>query len=110
LFDFIKMVKIVFSVRALVIVAVVIVVLLGVGIGVHAYGTNNPPVMGHSMEELEPPAFCGDSDGWLRYDSSFGWRCVNGPGSGVSEPVTCTGANKVLQWTGSSWSCATVSI
>jgi len=90
-------------------VAVAILVLASVG--VYAYNSGlSPSVMGHSMEELEPPAFCGDSDGWLRYDSSFGWRCVNGPGSGVSEPVTCTGANKVLQWTGSSWSCATVSI
>jgi len=77
------MVKIVFSVRALVIVAVVIVVLLGVGIGVHAYGTNNPPVMGHTISEIDPPQYCGASgynEGWLRYYNGA-WHCENEPGS-----------------------------
>lgn len=102
--------RLVFSVRTLIIVISFVLVLTS--FGVYAYNTNSPSTFGHTISELSPPQYCGYyDDGWLVYDGANGWTCENAPsgGSGVSTPVTCTGTNKGLQWTGSSWSCVTYS-
>jgi hypothetical protein len=98
------MVKLVFSVRALVILILGIVV---IGVGVYAYNTNSPSTFGHTISELDPPYQC---NGYLKFDATNRWTCGTPSSSGGSTPITCTGTNKVLQWTGSSWVCATVSL
>jgi len=92
---------------------IAILAVLIIATGVYAYHSGGPPsVIGHSMEELEPPQRCGDigyNEGWLRYRNGV-WICQDEPsGSGLSTPVTCTGTNKGLQWDGSSWKCVTFS-
>jgi len=60
---------------------------LVLGIGVYAYGTSNPSTFGHSISEIDPPAYCGGyNDGWLRYyDGS--WQCEDTPSTGGDTTV-----------------------
>ncbi len=55
---------------------IAIVVLAIAGIGVYAYnsGYNNPAVMGHSADELAPPADCVSGD-FLQWSGSQ-WACA----------------------------------
>lgn len=70
--------------------------------GVYAYGGSNPPVVGHTLGELQPPYQCNS---YLRYTTGTGWSCST---PSLSTPtITCTGSNRGLQWNGVSWSCAT---
>jgi len=85
-------------------IAVFAVLILG--IGVYAYGTSNPSVMGHSMNEVQPPTQC---NGYLKYDSSNGWTCEDVSVSDYTPDITCDDNDEGLQWTGSSWSCGTYS-
>ncbi len=89
-----------------------IILIIGVGVGVYAYNpsaSGNPSVMGHSLNELAPPSGCQTGQILQRSPTTLGWNCVDLPSGsgGVTTPVTCTGSNKGLQWTGSAWSCAT---
>jgi len=95
------MVRLIFSVRSFLIGVIAILIL---GIGVYAYNTNyGPSVMGHSMNEVQPPTQC---NGYLKYDSSNGWTCA--PFPSASAPPVCDGGDEVLRWTGSSWVCGTI--
>lgn len=87
--------RIFYSVISLIVVILVLT-------GVYAFGGSSPSVVGHSIGELQPPYQCTS---YLKYDSSSGWTCSNPPSS--TPTITCTGANKGLQWNGAAWSCAT---
>jgi len=78
-----------------------LVVISLVSVGVYAYGTTNPPVLGHTMGELHP------SCSGLVYSSGTdnSWNCI-------PTPPSCTGTGKALQMSigsgGYIWSCADV--
>jgi len=73
------------------------IVLISLGVSVYA----TPATMGHSMGELMPSC-TGIITGTNGIANS--WGCIS-----ASIP-TCVGANEVLHWSGSAWSCATVDI
>jgi len=94
------MVKIILSVRTAYIIAGVFALLL-ISVGVYAYGTTNPPVLGHTMGEYHP------SCSGLVYSSGTdnSWNCI-------PTPPSCTGTGKALQMSigsgGYTWSCVTI--
>ena len=62
-------------------------VLILLGIGVYAYGSSNPAIHGHSINELTPPAGCagGQVLGW----SGANWQCVDMESGGVTIDTSC---------------------
>jgi len=78
---------------------------LMISAGVYAWNTTNPWVFGHDINELVPPSCSGD--GYINYKSGT-WTCKNMALEGAPTPPVCTGTNRVLQWTGSSWYCRTL--
>ncbi len=73
---------------------VVLIVLLITAAGVLAYGTNSPTVMGHSINEMDPPAGC--RDGQFMVLVSDTWQCA---------PASCQDG-QFLMWNAGAWECA----
>lgn len=66
-------------------------------LGVNAYGTNNPPVMGHSLGELAINANCGSGQ-ILKAIGTGGYTCVNAGQVNISTGLTaCAGANQSIK-------------
>jgi len=90
---------------------ITILAVLLIGVGVYAYGTNNPPVMGHTISEIDPPQYCGASgynEGWLRYYNGA-WHCDNTP-SGSGDCPECENCEELLvhcSWGGWNSVCST---
>lgn len=96
----VKTIELNFSNKTLYIFLVLIVLVI-LGIGVYAYGNPGAPAtLGHTTGELMPSC-----TGILTSTSGVAnsWGCI-------PSPPSCSLANQVLHWDGSSWSCATVDL
>ncbi len=54
-------------------ILIIIGILILVGIGVYAYGTSDPPVFGHTINEVAPPSPCSANQ-FLKF-SNASWIC-----------------------------------
>ena len=70
---------------------IVLVILILIAFGINAYGGNNPSVMGHSVNELAPPASCAVGQ-FLQFNTASpnAWVCAY---SLANASNACAGAN-----------------